>query len=102
MRVLPINIFRKSVQCPASETLLSYRREHMTLSSKANVEAHLAHCEFCNAELQLLKRYRWDPQSIALTQIPAELRKLAEEVLRGTAMKKNSISEVADRPHVSN
>ncbi len=81
MPSLPVTIFRKSAHCPASETLLAYRKSVMARGESAFIEAHLAVCEFCTSELQLLDRYSYGAEEIVIGQIPAALRKLAEELL---------------------
>jgi hypothetical protein len=100
--LLPVNIFCKSAHCPASETLLAYRKSSVARGEKTLVELHLAVCEFCSAELQLLDRYRYGAEEIVLTQMPAALRKLAEELLPNRAMRANSTAEFAETHHLSN
>ena len=102
MPSLPVNIFQKSARCPASETLLAYRKFEVTRSEKAFVEAHLGYCEFCSAELQLLDRYRYRVEEVVLAQIPADLRKLAEDLLPNRPLRTNSIAEVVEHHHLSN
>jgi hypothetical protein len=81
MHRLPLNVFRKSALCPASQTLLNYRRLNLTPGNTALVRIHLAECEFCCAELQLLNRYRYRAEDVVLGEIPTALRRLAEMVL---------------------
>lgn len=102
MPSLPMNIFRKSAHCPASETLLAYRKSGVTRTERTFVEAHLGFCEFCSAELQLLDRYRYRAEEIVLAQIPADLRRLAEDLLPNSLLRTNSISEVAEHHHLAN
>lgn len=92
----PFNVFRKSASCPASQTLLDYRRFYLTLGETALVEAHLAECEFCCAELQLLNRYRYRAEDAVLGEIPIALRHLAEMVLGNSRMTLNAAVEVAE------
>jgi len=84
MPSLPVTIFRKSAHCPTAGTLLAYRKSGMAKGETAFVEAHLAVCEFCSSELQLLDRYSYGAEEIVIGQIPASLRKLAEELLPRT------------------
>ena len=102
MPSLPVNIFRKSAHCPASETLLAYRRSQVACGEKAFVEAHLPFCEFCSAELQLLDRYRYGAEEIVVAQIPAHLRKLAEELLPHGMIGTGSIAEAVESQQLSN
>jgi hypothetical protein len=94
-------MFCKSAHCPASEILLAYRKSGMARGERAFVEAHLAVCEFCSSELQLLDRYRYGAEEIVLGQIPAALRKLAEELLP-RAMRGYSTARVVETHHLSN
>ena len=96
MHMLPLNVFRKSAFCPASQTLLDYRRLHLSRGETALVRAHLAECEFCCAELQLLNRYRYRAEDAVLGEIPAALRRLAEMVLGNSRMALNAGAEVAE------
>ena len=75
-------IFRKSIACPTSETLLAYQQDGR-LSGGENgwVESHLGCCDFCRAELQLLKRYRSVTERLTLAEIPVALRELATSLL---------------------
>lgn len=96
MHRLPLNVFRKSALCPASQTLLDYRRVHLTLGETALVKAHLAECEFCCAELQLLNRYRYRAENSVIGEIPAALRRLAEMVLSNSRMGLNVSVDLAE------
>lgn len=81
MELLPLTIFRKSAACPSSETLLAYRQGGLQSTRRTWVESHLASCDFCDAELQLLNRYRAMSERVIVGEIPAELRELAASVL---------------------
>jgi hypothetical protein len=96
MHRLPLNIFRKSALCPASQTLLAYRRFRLTPVEKGAVAAHLGNCEFCCAELQLLNRYRYGAEEVPLGEIPTALRRLAEMVLSNSGMALNAGVEVVE------
>lgn len=87
---LPLNVFRKSAICPSSENLLAFTRNRLNLARQSLVEAHLSHCEFCRAELQLLERHRPQPETIAVTHIPINLKQLAEYVLQKGAANRMS------------
>jgi len=52
------NRFRKTARCPSSQTLLRYHRHHLPITDHVLTEIHLEMCDFCSAELQLLRRYR--------------------------------------------
>jgi hypothetical protein len=101
MPSLPVTIFCKSAHCPASETLLAYRKSGMARGERAFVEAHLAVCEFCGSELELLECYSYEAEEIVIGQIPAHLRKLAEELLP-RAMRGYPRVGVFETQHLSN
>lgn len=102
MLSLRINRFRKSAHCPASQVLLAYGRAELAMTERVRVEDHLDCCEFCSAELPLLDRYHGDDEEVAFTDIPSDLRKLAEKVLRSTTVRLYYSSEVLRSRHVSN
>jgi len=79
---LPLNVFRKSAICPSSEDLLAFGKARLNLARRSLIEAHLSHCEFCRAELQLLEKHRPALEPVPATQIPIRLRELAEYVLK--------------------
>ena len=81
MSFLPLTIFRKSAACPSSETLLAYRQSGLPCTPREWIELHLAGCDFCRAELQLLNRYRYVRERVTVGEIPPKLRKLAASVL---------------------
>lgn len=74
--------FRKRVSCPSSQTLLAFRRSRLSYEGNAHIETHLARCDFCNAELQLLTLHHSDAEEYAFVEMPAQLRRLAEGLLR--------------------
>lgn len=89
--------FCKTTRCPSSETLLRYRRHRLPIQDRATVETHLGHCEFCSAELQLLKRHRNELEEYRAVEMPIQLRRLAEDLLSKTARRLSLISELSDR-----
>jgi hypothetical protein len=76
--------FFKAVVCPSAETLLAYG-DSLPIFDEAGVETHLASCDFCNAELQLLTRYRASKEQTECGDIPPDLRRLAEQLLKNVA-----------------
>ena len=70
--------FRKLRTCPQSETLLTHRG-----SARPSIAAHLASCDFCGAEMQLLSRF--PPPTNALPfvafPVPEGLQRLAQDIL---------------------
>jgi hypothetical protein len=73
--------FCKTTGCPSSETLLQYRRRRLSIKEQVIIETHLRGCDFCSAELQLLKRHRNEGEESRLVEIPVPLRKMAEDFL---------------------
>jgi hypothetical protein len=81
--------FYKQATCPAAETLLAYHTRSLALARRRVVASHLAACEFCGAELQLLADHPPDDGCDQLLEITAEamplgLRRLAEAILSGS------------------
>ena len=75
------NQFCKTTHCPSSENLLRYRRRRLPGKERAEIEIHLSACDFCSAELQLLMRHRSEREEYRLTEMPGQLRRLAEDLL---------------------
>lgn len=74
--------FCKQRTCPSAETLLLYHETKLIPEGDAQeVAAHLAACDFCDAELQLLVRHPPTDVAYVQKQIPDHLRLLAEQLL---------------------
>ncbi len=71
--------FCKTARCPSSQKLLNYRR--LPISELTEIENHLKSCDFCSAELQLLKRHATGNEEYRLAEMPGQLRRLAEQLL---------------------
>jgi hypothetical protein len=94
MSLLLMSLFCKTARCPTSQALLAYHRWYLATNDHASVQSHLASCDFCSAELQLLNRYPGDAEEYSFVEMPSQLRRLAEDLLkRSTA----TISEFAER-----
>jgi len=74
--------FYKSPVCPSSESLLAYQDATLSAQLLQRVERHLAACDFCNAELQLLTRHQANPEEYFFAEMPAQLRMWAERLLQ--------------------
>lgn len=74
--------FRKRISCPSSQTLLAFRQSHLGHEYTTRIETHLASCDFCNAELQLLTFHHGEAEEYAFAAMPAPLQRLAEGLLR--------------------
>jgi hypothetical protein len=82
----PPGKFCKTASCPSSEKLLNYRRQKLPDGEGTVIKIHLRGCDFCNAELELLKRYRLsDGRSYRLAEMPVGFRRLVEDLFRNTA-----------------
>lgn len=90
-----IIVFGKQATCPSSETLLSYQRAGLTTEQRASVASHLAVCDFCGAEFQLLTRHSITSEKYVLTNIPLNLRRLAEALLGRGQLKLENFAETA-------
>jgi hypothetical protein len=73
--------FRKTAECPASATLLSYRANDLTAEAGKGIGEHLKVCDFCSAELRLLAFHEATGQTYKTPEIPMNLRILAESIL---------------------
>lgn len=79
------SLFNKKVGCPSSQDLLDYVQACLATAHSLRIEAHLADCDFCNAELQLLNRYQNSQDEYSFAEMPLQLRGLAERLLQSTA-----------------
>lgn len=80
----PKSVFGKQSACPSSETVLSYIGESLSVSSRQNVRIHLASCDFCNAELQLLSKHPPMAEDCMPAEISSSARLLCEELMART------------------
>jgi hypothetical protein len=90
-----IILFCKQATCPSSETLLSYQRAGLAAEQRAWVASHLATCDFCGAESQLLTRHSTTVEKYVVTNIPLHLRRLAEALLGRGQLKLENFSDTA-------
>jgi len=51
---------------------------------RLTVERHLRNCDFCSAEIQLLKRHQGEIEQTEVVEIPSHLRKLAASLFNNT------------------
>ena len=87
---LPLDIFAKSASCPCANELLAFLQLRLQPRQTELIEAHLNQCDFCRAELHLLERFPCEPEAVAVAELPASLRVLAESIL---------CKPPADQPH---
>ena len=88
-----IIVFCKQATCPSSETLLTYQRVGLAAAERDWVASHLAACDFCGAELQLLTKHSPTGEKYVLTKIPLNLRRLAEALLGSGQLKLEGFAE---------
>jgi hypothetical protein len=89
------SLFCKTAACPTSQELLAFRRSLVGPQDLAFIESHLASCDFCGAELQLLSLYRSEAEEYSFVEIPPQLRRLAEALLGRSTSPFKGISEFA-------
>ena len=73
--------FRKTSECPASATLVSFRCQNLPAELATSVKEHLDSCDFCGAELRLLAFHQPGAVQFPVPEIPMNLRILAESIL---------------------
>ena len=74
--------FQKRPSCPAAEALLGHARTELADEGCAAVILHLATCDFCGAETQLLSRFAPTADALPVAApLPFHLRRLAEDLL---------------------
>ena len=73
--------FRKKWHCPSSQALVSYQQCDLLDWQMSQVASHLATCDFCAAELQLLSKLPLAEHCKESPAMPAHLRALAEALL---------------------
>lgn len=73
--------FCKQAACPSSAILLSFSSGETDGVESMDVISHLATCDFCCAELQLLKLYQPTEEDCRCVEIPLHVRCLAEAIL---------------------
>jgi hypothetical protein len=73
----------------------------MNPGDQAGVERHLASCDFCSAELQLLTCCRSEAEEYSFAEMPAQIRRLAEDLLERSAVSFPGFAELAENPQVS-
>lgn len=81
MSFLNATVFCKQQTCPSSETLLSYHTCALPPDQSIWVASHVAACDFCGAELQLLTTHTQIEEENVAVEIPLHLRCLAEALL---------------------
>lgn len=75
--------FRKLRTCPGSEMILTFCLGARGVAGTRGVAEHLASCDFCGAEAQLLSLHAppADALPFAALPMPEHLRRLAQDLL---------------------
>ena len=81
----PTPAFCKTARCPSSESLLRYRAHSLAIVQRLTVERHLRVCDFCNAEIELLKRHRVEAEPVEKVEMPWQLQKLAASLFSSSS-----------------
>src|SRR5260370_12225426 len=76
------SLFNKKIGCHSSQRLVDYHESRLGADQISRVENHLANCDFCNAELQLLTRHLNHGDECSFAEMPVQLRRLAERWLK--------------------
>jgi anti-sigma factor RsiW len=95
------SLFCKTADCPTSQVLLAYRRSLLTPKDGDYLESHLASCDFCSAELQLLTRYRSEAEEYSFAEMPAQLHRLAKNLLKRSNAPFRVLPELGESQQVS-
>lgn len=94
MKASTATSFTKTVACPSSNILLSFRLRALSPEIMTLVKHHLAACDFCCAEIPLLSYYQRPLKGeCKAPEIPINLRILAESILG----KGSKVRETLDR-----
>jgi hypothetical protein len=73
--------FHKQKTCPSAAQLLQYTQANLVRKDRQQIISHLAECDFCGAEAQLLARHAplYETSCCqSAAEMPSSLRHLAE------------------------
>ena len=88
MRSEKFDRFIKTRDCPPSEELLNLAA--FPCDGTSEIISHLEVCDFCAAEAHFLSKVQATELPCHVTEIPPDLRLLAESVLRNRALESDS------------
>jgi anti-sigma factor RsiW len=91
-----VSLFCKTAECPTSQALLAYHRSELAAERDVHIKDHLAACDFCNAELQLLTQYRSDVEAYSFVEMPSQLRRLAQDLLKTSTATMRGFAEIGE------
>ena len=90
--------FRKLKTCPSAEMLLLYNDAGLASEYRQKVTVHLAACDFCEAERQLLLRHWGRAVEAAVSfktmEMPLNLRRLAEDLMDEPSLNRARFAEM--------
>ena len=100
MKAATAKSFSKTLACPSSNLLLSYRCQALAPEINFLVKHHLAGCDFCYCEIPLLAFYAAPLKGECRTpELPINLRVLAESIL-GQDKSARVVGETSDQNHL--
>lgn len=87
--------FGKTKSCPPTEALALYAESTLEGYRLDAINTHLCACDFCCAETQLLTRFppRTSVAPTAPREMPAALRRLAEELMQEPSLNRARFAE---------
>src|SRR6267378_953866 len=94
-------LFCKRADCPASQILFDYCRSLLTTKDGDCIKGHLATCDFCGAELQLLACHRDGPAEYSFAEMPLHLRRLTEDLLQKSSARLTRFPEFGEHRELS-
>lgn len=68
----------------------------MSPVDQVRVESHLEYCDFCSAELQLLTRHQNEAEEYSFAEMPAQVRRLAEDLLNCSRPPFHGLAAIAE------
>lgn len=101
MRSASATAFCKQRTCPASEKLWLFAETCLTQEDEVEIGEHLAACDFCGAEVQLLSRH--PPVAAHYCSIPsampAHVRRLVEDLfaIKTTRMAERLVETIYEK-----
>ena len=96
-----VSLFCKTVCCPTSQALLAYQCLAPANTDRTYIENHLGYCDFCSAELQLLTRHRSEAEEYSFVEMPAQFRRLAEDLLKRSNTTIRGFAELGENRQLS-
>jgi len=89
--------FCKNENCPSSNELLEFQKGEVSQPQGSDIRKHLAHCEFCAAEVEFYCHYPQEEgiaEAFENVEIPAPLFELAEALLKNRHADSSSLDSL--------